>query len=512
MNVEFEQPRGLRVLTERLNFAYSGPHEVGRFKTYIVNLSDWNLSLTDANPCIWVKAEDIKELSLPKLAEHLKDIVREQKWQNSTILVFVDGKAESLRSQLPPALPTFVILDEQQQSEIVRAASPTIATLDILLSQVLRSQLAPYETNKPVVGSRFFGRQREINQILQRSNSNYILLGIRRVGKTSLLKELQRLMDRFDRPAKDQIRRLYIDCTVINSEEEFLKQITSELDPFELKTLMGRAAGSSRYQRMMFDRFASLHGAPVTFLIDEIDRLLNHQGNLFDILRSASAAGKARFIMAGFRQAMHATTNHQSPLFNMAEVINLGPLRRSEVTHMVAAPLEQLRISIQNRESVVNRIYRETAGLPNYIQFYCRTLLEQLDEQQRNTLTEDDLRYVYEKREFRSFVLDTFTSNTELKERALVYALINESDHTDRHSTYSQPFMDGILKKRKLNLTYDELDQACRNLEVAGVFNAVGREFEFAIPLFQRMLRQTRDVDFLFDKTREEILGMKSQI
>ena len=69
--------------------------------------------------------------------------------------------------------------------------------------------------------------------------------------------------------------------------------------------------------------------------------------------------------------------------------------------------------------------------------------------------------------------------------------------------------MDDVLKKRKLKLTYEQLDQACRNLAVAGVFNEVGRDFEFAAPLFQHMLRQTRDVDFLFDKTREEILGAK---
>ena len=69
--------------------------------------------------------------------------------------------------------------------------------------------------------------------------------------------------------------------------------------------------------------------------------------------------------------------------------------------------------------------------------------------------------------------------------------------------------MDSFLKKRKLDLKYEHLDRACRNLEVAGVFNQAGRDFEFAVPLFQRMLRETRDVDFLFEKTREEILTAK---
>lgn len=91
---------------------------------------------------------------------------------------------------------------------------------------------------------------------------------------------------------------------------------------------------------------------------------------------------------------------------------------------MIVVPMERLRIGIQNRENVINRINRETAGLPNYVQFYCKTLLEQLDEEEREAITEDDLQFVYENREFRNFVLDTFMSNTEPVERALVYALV----------------------------------------------------------------------------------------
>ena len=72
--------------------------------------------------------------------------------------------------------------------------------------------------------------------------------------------------------------------------------------------------------------------------------------------------------------------------------------------------------------------------------------------------------------------------------------------------------MDSFLKKRNLPLKYERLDRACRNLEVAGVFNQVGRDFEFAVPLFRRMLREARDVDFLFEKAREEILAERRLI
>ena len=100
-------------------------------------------------------------------------------------------------------------------------------------------------------------------------------------------------------------------------------------------------------------------------------------------------------------------------------------------------------------------------------------------------------------------------SNSEPLERALVYALVAEQHNPTERRTFSQRAMDSFLKRRKLPLTLEQLDQACRSLEVAGVFNQIGRDFEFAIPLFQQMLHQTRDVEFLFDKTREEILATK---
>ena len=41
----------------------------------------------------------------------------------------------------------------------------------------------------------FFGRERELSNILNREPANYFLVGGRQVGKSSLLKELKRRID-----------------------------------------------------------------------------------------------------------------------------------------------------------------------------------------------------------------------------------------------------------------------------------------------------------------------------
>jgi hypothetical protein len=505
-------PSGLQVITEKLNFRYKA-FKTGFFDTYTINLSDWNINLTAINPCIWIKEGDLQVLSAIELATNLRDVVRERSWENETILLFVDGKADGLRAYLSEALPTWVLIDLEQQNRIQQANSVTHVMLDILLSQMPRQQLAPYEIETPVTANRFFGRRSEINAVLQKANNSYIFVGIRRIGKTSLLKEIMRRMDEIDPPGENQMRRLYVDCSVISTADEFLQTITARLAQTELKFLMGRAAKSKLYQSKMFDRFYSLHGGRITFLVDELDRLLSQlsdQAMLFDVMREAAIAGKARFIMAGFRGAMNSSANQKSPFNNFAQLIEIGRLQFEDVERMIVYPIGQLRISFQNQKEIVQRIYQETAGLPNYVQFYCQILLQTLDSQNRNVITEDDLHAVYDNRHFRRFILESFMSNTEPLERALVYALVIESKQGLRRKSYSLRMMDAFLKKRNLSLQKVEwLENACRNLEVAGVLKPVehGYDYEFAVPLLYYILSETCDVEFLFDKVREEVLA-----
>ena len=508
MEADQSLPLALKTLRDRLGFKIHPPVRTGRYQTFEADLSDWHLKLTDRTPAIWVREDDIERFSVPELADSLRDIVRERRWQNHTILILLDKNVPTLRMQLSITLPTFVIIDADAQTRMSRGRqSPTNVMVNVLLNQIPLSQLAPYETNRPVVGSQFFGRQNQLNRVLTNRDTNYLFVGIRRIGKTSLLKEIKRRMDRDDPPQPGEIRRLYVDCTVISSEEEFLRTLTANLAPSELKMLMGRSHQSNRYRTLMFDRFADLNGGPITFLIDELDRLLSQisdQNALFDVMRAAYNAGKARFVLAGFRQSMQAVTNVNSPFNNFAKDILLGRLKPSDVERMIVGPMSRLRISFESQD-LVQRIIRETSGMPNYVQFYCQSLIEILDDENRREIKLSDVENIYEQAEFRNFVIDNFVSNSEPVEQALVYCLISEYQGRDTLPSFTQKAMDGLLHKRKMPLRYRDLDRACANLEVAGIFEQSGREYRFAVPLFHRILLQTRDVDFLFEKAKSEL-------
>lgn len=499
-------PVGLAAIVESLQPAWSGPVQYGRFQTYAVDFSGWRLSLMAATPCIWVP-EDACNGTPAALGAALQEAAQLAGWHNNLILVFVDGETADLQAQPLPSLPRFVFLGAADQVTVAAADAPQEMLLHLLRGRLPSPLLAPYETTKPVVSSQFFGREAEIERVINHPTTNFLFVGIRRIGKTSLLKELKRRLDLVDPPEKDQVRRVYVDCTVINSEEALLRTLVFQLEQSGLTLLSSRAREPEQYQQQLFDHYVAVHGQPITFLLDEFDRLAPHMTADWPLLRvlpTAVQAGQVRFILAGFRRAMETIANIRSPFTNLITPVRLAPLSCAEVQQMVVTPLGRLGITIEDEAAVVQRIYEETAGLPNYIQFYCRIALQQLAAAQRTTLCLDDLVAIPENETFRHFVLNTFMSNTELLERAIVYALVAEGEGI-RPFHFNQQQIAAALAGRNLIASPDRIDEACRNLEMAGVFRRENADFVFAVPLFQHALRRLRNVTFLFERAREAL-------
>ena len=78
-----------------------------------------------------------------------------------------------------------------------------------------------------MTGSRFFGREFEVRRILQANDSNFAIMGIRRIGKTSLMREVERQLkeqaqERGDEDAGQRI--IFMDCSAISSPEHATKR------------------------------------------------------------------------------------------------------------------------------------------------------------------------------------------------------------------------------------------------------------------------------------------------
>lgn len=502
-----EFPAGLTSLINKEKIPVTGPVRVGKFNVFTADFSAWRLFFDKQTPCVWIKQEHLQSHDTEELVSYLHKTCIQEGWLNTSLLVFVDGEGLAIEQQLKKWTFQYIVLDAYVQEQLKTAESPR----QIILQRALRSrtlpELSPYEINKPVTGSAFFGRLEEIEKVVRNPLTSYLFVGIHRMGKTSLLKEMKRRLDIADPPRRGRVRRVYIDCTVISTEEDLLKMLVSQLEQSGF-TLFGKlTTNPEQFRDEVFPHYASVHGGTITFLLDEFDRLLTHLSHdwpLVQVMKKAIANKEIRLIAAGYRNAIEATINEQTPFSNILTPVWLKPFSLSTVEQMVLIPFKQLGIGVEKPSQFVRCIYEETAGLPNYIQYYCRTLLQVAADSPHKTLSVDDIHKVHEDDRYKGFLLNAFMSNTDLIEQAIVYALIIEGiervERQEMSGTVSR-----ILSQRHLDLSKEQINNACQNLRMSGVFAQEETAYAFAIEHFTATLQQERDVAFLFERAREAL-------
>ena len=495
-----EWPPLLRLLHEELGYAVRKAKPVLGYDLFQIDFSSWKLRLSSRTPVIWVKRGDLEGTSPNHLVQSLVDVMRERNLTRQIVLVLLDGDVEPLLGHRPGPLYSMVFIGADEQQSILKSRRPSGELLDLISAQVRISNLAPYETRAPVTGSRFFGREYEVSRILGSPQTNHAILGIRRIGKTSLLREVERIMKEEEDPA----HIVYLECSDLLTTDDYVREVVRKLNPRELPRL--------HLQKYIFffpdflERMHRVHKRRIVFLLDEVDNLVIMQRGsweLFRMLRASANKGACQYIMAGFREAMREQYVLDSPFYNFAQEIRLNEFTRKQAHDLVATPMDNLRVRIKHKDEVVGRIYEETAGHPNLIQHYCMILLRRLDETGGREISLESLIDVYADEGFKSQLLTSFMQNTENREKALVYATLMSIEETQSQG-FTQEFIDSCLRKHGVELPHEDIDDACNVLILAGVLHRKGRWFFFTSPVFTRVLQETYDLTYLYRKVLEE--------
>lgn len=498
--MEKDWPRLLRVLNEELGYVVKYARSTLGYELFTVDLSSWKLRLTSNTPVIWVKYSDLDNTPPQEIMQSLGDVLRERNWGRQIALVLVDGNSLPLLRHRSSLMRNLVIVGADEQKNVIGSRRPSGALRDLISAQVPISNLSPYETRAPVTGSRFFGRDSEVARIIANPDTNHTILGIRRIGKTSLLREVERILKENEDPA----HVVYLECSDLLCTDDYIREVVRKLNPRELPRV--------HLQKYIFffpdflERMARAYHSKLIFLLDEIDNLVIMQRGdweLFRMLRASANKGACQYIMAGFREAMKEQYLLDSPFYNFGQEIRLSEFSRQQAHDLITIPMENLRVHFRNKEEVINRIYEETAGQPNLIQYYCLILLRQLDYSGSREISPESLIDVYADEGFRSHLLTSFMQNTENREKALVYVLL--AAYPDKpNQGFSQEAIDQALQTGGIMLPQDDIDEACNVLTLAGVILRKGRDFYFASPVFTRVLQETYDLNYLFRKVKEE--------
>jgi hypothetical protein len=264
-----------------------------------------------------------------------------------------------------------VVLSADGLRDLLLADHPAHAFEAALIEQIKVADLSPYQTAGGLENEAlFFGRERELRTMADRMLRNFLLVGPRQMGKSTLLKALQRRVRQ--RPDVDAHYVTLADADVTAHLAHHLDRTTEPgTDPVEaFRTL---AAGTREQPRL--------------WLIDEADRFVADDASrdhaITRAMRALAQDGIAYFVLTGYWHLYAAAVlDRDHPLLNFAEVIRLGPLDDEAARALATEPVEALGLR-WDEPGTIEHLVQGAGRRANLIVLGCKAMIESLGPEDR---------------------------------------------------------------------------------------------------------------------------------
>ena len=382
----------------------------------------------------------------------------------------------------------------------------------------------PYPAPKPVKDPRlFFGRTAEYIQIKKylSENKSIALIGERKIGKTSLLWYLKRVL------VTDGFVPIYIDLQGIQPRENapflrtLLNKIKEELLKFDkantniisddLKKISLKInSDESVYELFLRNlncyesylkrlREKNVHVKSFVIMIDEIELLKEfNDGGLFSFLISIiEERDYGVFGVAGHDVLLNITKDESSPFFNMLENIQLKGISEDGARKLIHDPVADYGVT--HDEQSVERILKLTGRNPYYIQVICGEFLIQiLNQERRYNVTFDDV----EKAKSQFFeqgnkvgiqTLDKMWKKANINQQLILSIIAEHSGYCTNHD------IDGYLDNADDDLRA-EINQNLQRLSELGLLYNEGVRYFLPSELFQIWIKENNPTKFVLPK------------
>ena len=376
-----------------------------------------------------------------------------------------------LRKQGEDRTTLWIVPDSRDLTALLLSPEPVQIFVKLLSSQLAVTSLSPYQTSGGVKKeSGFFGRERILTEILNREPANYLLLGGRQLGKTSLLKQI--------------VRRYHnhpvVECHYLSlSSDNLLKPLARELslprksEPEAiLEALEEVPAGKRRL-----------------LLIDEADKFIraemDHGYPVLSRFRALSEEGRCFFILAGFWELYEAALlDYHSPLQNFAKPVIVGELENDACRRLATEPMDWLGIHYAD-PTLVEQIVTLTGQRANLIALACDEMLKAIGP--RRVLNSEDVHQALSSAMMES-ALSGWTRLTSDEaearlDRMIVYGTVQQT-------RFSLEEITGILQNHGMSIDPERLNQSSARLKLAFILRETEMGFEYCVPLFQQLLRK----------------------
>ena len=323
--------------------------------------------------------------------------------------------------------------------------------------------ISPYKISGDVKKENmFFGRVDIISNIINRNPQNYIVVGARQLGKSSLLQALYR-----------RYRDRDIASHYITLDEES-----------DLVFHLSKALGVDRDMESIKEAIYKSQ-KPIIFLIDEVDKFLllaENSEKFTSIFRSLSQGGKAYFILAGFWELYKETLQPNSPLRNFGDIIKLEGLEEEACRELITKPMGLLGIGYSSPQIVEDIIY-QTGRRSNLVSVICNRLISQIDGK---TINQEDLVSVLDG----GFTEYISLSSVKI-DRVIEFATI------DKERFYKEDLYE-IFDKYALDVDTIEIEESLNRLELSYVIYQKNGEYRYRVPLFvEKTIKSSKNIENL---------------
>jgi energy-coupling factor transporter ATP-binding protein EcfA2 len=385
-----------------------------------------------------------------------------------------------------------ICLSRTDLERVLASTEPGSALRRSILSQADLASIPVYDTSGPTPSNMFFGRERELQEICDHTTStNYILIGGRRIGKTSILKQLERV-----RLPDTSFYTSYHECSYTPTQAELVQALTTDKTWFPKPPSPAPSSLAEVVQALPSDK-------SLVILLDEADKLVRpDQGAgypIFNTLRALSVAARCRFVLCGERALRAELMDPNSPLYNFGKEMLIGRLERHAVAELVTRPMKLLEITLANETAMVQRIWDFTSGHPSIVQSLCQRLIMCLSQRGDRLLTPEDVEAVATDPDFlRKDFLNVYWERATALER--LCSLVMAADESARTLIAVHEALTNCGIESTLNQVDDALE---RLVDLRNILQRTAEGYEFAVTAFPEIIAKTARLDDLIALNRE---------
>jgi hypothetical protein len=226
-----------------------------------------------------------------------------------------------------------------------------------------------------------------MRRILQHvGDAPFLIFGSRRIGKTSLLRQIQGKLD-----SDPHFLPLWVSGTGQKAVEDFFLRVRIALESTPHATIAQRIdAGLAGYHglRTAFAQLRDSGGPLPVLLLDEVDELYKQDQAqdelLFKLLRdlSQSTPRLCSLVITGYRRIFLSQSDENSVFYNFAQPVHLREVPDDDLAYLIRL-LKAYEVDFYNDQDAVNTILQGTYRIPYLVQTACWQLLRRLDMPER---------------------------------------------------------------------------------------------------------------------------------